>query len=162
MTAFTVWRFETLDGAREAANLLKAAADDNVIRLDDLAVVVWPVGEEQPKIDHGGSPGRRGAAFGGAGGLFLGMAFAIPLVGLAAGAALGASANKYMKAGISEDQLEKIRGQLKEGDSALFAMTEGADLDRVCERFRGVSWKLIDTNLTDAERDTLYETFGGE
>ena len=34
------------------------------------------------------------------------------------------------------------------------------DLDRLGERFRGVHSKLLETNLTESERDTLLETFG--
>jgi hypothetical protein len=31
----------------------------------------------------------------------------------------------------------------------------------VGERFHGMHWKLIATNLTDAERRVLHQTFGG-
>jgi uncharacterized membrane protein len=47
------------------------------------------------------------------------------------------------------------------GTSALFAVTEQGDLDRLGERFRGMRSTLIATNLTDAERGVLLETFGG-
>ena len=47
------------------------------------------------------------------------------------------------------------------GTSALFLVTEEGDLDRVGERFHGSHSKLIDTNLTDGERQVLLETFGG-
>lgn len=162
MTAFTVWKFDTLDGARHAADLLAQAADDQVITVDDVAVVTWPEGATEPEVDHGSSPGRKGAKWGGIGGLVVGAAFLVPVLGAAAGAAAGAMAGKYVKAGISDEQLAKIRDGIKEGDSALVAVTEGADLDRVGDRFRGMSWKLVDTNLTPAERETLYETFGGK
>ena len=39
-------------------------------------------------------------------------------------------------------------------------MTDQGDLDRLGERFHGMHQKLIDTNLTDAERKALLETFG--
>ena len=162
MTTFTVWKFETLEGAHHAADTLKKAADDGLVKVEDVAVVSWPEGEEEPTIDHGGSPGKRGAAWGAAGGVLLGAAFTVPLVGLAAGAAVGAMTGKYTNVGITADQLEKIRGQLKEGESALFAITDEGKLDRLGERFRGMGWQLMETNLTEAERDSLYETFGGK
>ncbi|MEU2198544.1 DUF1269 domain-containing protein [Isoptericola sp. NPDC019482] len=43
---------------------------------------------------------------------------------------------------------------------ALFAVTEDGDVDRVGERFQGLHARLIATNLTEAERATLLETFG--
>ena len=53
---------------------------------------------------------------------------------------------------ISKEQIETLRWQIREGTSALFVITDEADLDRIGERFRGLSWVLIDTNLTDVER----------
>jgi hypothetical protein len=40
-------------------------------------------------------------------------------------------------------------------------VTEEANLDRLGERFHGRDATLISTNLTDAERQILLETFGG-
>jgi hypothetical protein len=42
----------------------------------------------------------------------------------------------------------------------LFAVTEEADLDRLGERLSGMGSTLVATNLTDAERAVLLETFG--
>jgi uncharacterized membrane protein len=160
MTAFTVWKFETLDGAEKAAKSLRSAARDKLVDIEDMAVLEWPEGAKEPKIRHHG-PGIKGAAVGGLGGLVLGAAFLVPLVGLASGAALGAMANKYRSVGITDEQIEEIRAQVTEGSSVLFLITQSANLDRLGERFIGTRWKLIETNLTDAERATLYETFGG-
>jgi len=160
MTAFTVWKFETLDGAEKAAKTLRSAAQDKLVVIDDLAVLEWPVGDKEPKIHHHG-PGHKGAAIGGLGGLVLGAAFLVPLIGLASGAAIGAMANKYRSVGITEEQIEEIRAEVKEGSSALFVITQSANMDRLGERFLGTRMKLIQTNLTEAERANLYETFGG-
>ena len=70
-------------------------------------------------------------------------------------------ANKYKSVGITEEQIEEIRAQVTEGTSALFLITQAANLDRLGERFLGTNMKLIQTNLTEAERANLYETFGG-
>jgi hypothetical protein len=58
------------------------------------------------------------------------------------------------------DTMYKIRTEVVEGTSALFLVTEDADLDKLGERFR-FNTTLITTNLTDEERATLLETFGG-
>jgi hypothetical protein len=42
-----------------------------------------------------------------------------------------------------------------------FLVTEQADLDRLGERTRGVFTRLVDTNLTEAERSMLLEAVGG-
>lgn len=58
-------------------------------------------------------------------------------------------------------ELEKIRTEVTRGTSALFLVTEHGNLDRLGERFHGRNSTLIATNLTEAEKDVLYETFGG-
>ena len=86
----------------------------------------------------------------------------MPVIGGVAGAAIGAISKMTQDTGITKDQLQKIRTEVTPGTSALFAVTENGDLDRVGERFHGMHSKLIDTNLTDAERQELLETFGGK
>ena len=82
------------------------------------------------------------------------------MLGAAAGAAIGASTKAMEAVGIDKDQLDRIREGVTPGTSALFVVTEDGDLDRVGERFHGVHGTLVATNLTDAERSTLLETFG--
>ena len=59
--------------------------------------------------------------------------------------------------GIGKEQIDRMRSEITEGTSALFAVTEEGNLDRLGERFRGVHSRLIDTNLTPAEREMLLE-----
>ena len=74
---------------------------------------------------------------------------------------LGAISKATQDAGITKEQLETIRTQITEVTSALFAVTEDADLDRLGERFSGMGSTLVATNLTEAEREVLLETLGG-
>lgn len=161
MTAFTVWKFEDPQGADHASSLLKDAAHDGLVRIMDHAVVSWPVGAQRPTTKHGHDDTRRGAGWGVLWGLLFGMLFAVPVVGAAAGAAGGAYAKMRDGLGITDEQLDRIRNEVTEGTSALFLVTEEADLDRLGDRMRGVFTRLVDTNLTDAERSLLMETMGG-
>jgi uncharacterized membrane protein len=63
--------------------------------------------------------------------------------------------------GLSEEQLRTIKEEVTEGTSVLFAVTDQGDLDRLGERFRGMPWKLVETNLTAGERAELVEALGG-
>jgi uncharacterized membrane protein len=161
MTTFTVWKFEDPDGADRAAAVLKDAAADRLVRIDDHAVVRWPVGAPTPDVEHGHDETKHGAAWGALWGLMVGTLFLVPVVGGVAGAALGAISKATEDAGITKEQLAKIRTEVTEGTSALFLVTEHGDLDRLGERFHGAGSRLIATNLTDEEREELYETFGG-
>lgn len=160
MTAFTVWKFETPEGADRAATVLKGASEEGFIKILDHAVVSWPVGEKRPVTKQGHGTAWRGGGWGAFWGLLLGGLFLVPVFGAAMGAAVGALAKATGGLGISKEQLETIRTQVTEGTSALFVVTEEGDLDRVGERFHGAHMKLVDSNLTEEERKLLLETFG--
>ncbi|MET0415881.1 MAG: DUF1269 domain-containing protein, partial [Actinoplanes sp.] len=132
-----------------------------LVKIDDHAIVRWPVGSPQPSIEHGHDETKHGAGWGALWGLVVGSLFLVPIVGGAVGAALGAISKATEDSGITKEQLEKIRTEITEGTSALFLVTEQGNLDRLGERFHGMNSKLITTNLTDGEREILYETFGG-
>lgn len=161
MTTFTVWRYEDPEGAQRAFTALKGAASDGLIRVVDHAIVSWPEGAQRPTTHHGNEDKHRGAGWGAFWGVLLGGLFFVPLLGAAAGAGIGALAKATAAVGIDEEQLETIRRGITPGTSALFLVTEEADLDRVGERFHGGRGALVATNLTDAERSVLVETFGG-
>ncbi|MEU8234755.1 DUF1269 domain-containing protein [Actinoplanes sp. NPDC048967] len=160
MTTFTVWKFEDPDGADRAAAVLKDAAAERLVKIDDHAVVRWPADAAQPTMAHGHDETRHGAGWGALWGLLVGSLFMVPVVGGVAGAALGAISKATQDSGITKEQLEKIRTQVTRGTSALFLVTEQGDLDRLGERFHGRNSTLIATNLTEAEQEVLHETFG--
>jgi uncharacterized membrane protein len=161
MTAFTVWKFNEPEGAAKAARDLKLAASDGVVTVLDHAVVTWPTGASRPSTEHAHEETWRGGAWGALWGLLAGSLFFVPVIGGVAGAAIGAISKATQDSGITREQLETIRTQITEGTSALFAVTEGADLDRLGDMVTMDS-TLIATNLTDTERKALLETFGGK
>jgi len=162
MTTFSVWKFDEPDGAERAARMLRDAEAEHLVTIDDDAIVSWPPGASHPRTKHGHEETWRGAGWGSVFGLLIGTLFFVPVVGGLAGAALGALAKSTKDAGITKEQLEKIRVEVTEGTSALFVVTEEGNLDRLGDRMRGMrSSALLATNLTDAERDMLLEAFGG-
>lgn len=162
MATFTVWKFETPDGASQAEEQLKNAQAEHLVKVLDHAVVSWPVGAAHPKTDQGHEETWRGTGWGALWGVVVGALFFVPVIGGVAGAAVGAISKMTQGVGITKEQLETIRTQVTEGTSALFLVTDEGDLDRLGDRFHGLAGKLVDTNLTDAERQVLLETFGGK
>lgn len=162
MTTFTVWKFDEPAGAEHAESVLEEAARDGLVKVVDHAVVSWPVGDKQPTTRHKHDDPKRGAGWGALWGVVAGSLFLVPVVGGVVGAAIGALSRATDGTGITKGDLERIRTEVVEGTSALFLVTDEGNLDRLGERFRGMSKTLISTNLTDAERETLMETFGGE
>lgn len=160
MATFTVWKFDSPEGADAASRILHDSASEHAVKIVDTAVVSWPEGAAKPTTRHGHQDEWRGTGWGAFWGLLLGSLFLVPVLGAAAGAAIGASTKAMEAVGIDKDQLDRIRAGVTPGTSALFVVTEDGDLDRVGERFHGVHGTLVATNLTDAERSTLLETFG--
>ena len=159
MATFTVWSFDSPGGADEASAILHDAASAGHVRIVDTAVVTWPDGSAKPSTRHGHQDRWRGSGWGAFWGLLLGSIFFAPVIGAAAGAAIGAASKAMAAVGIDSDQLDRIRAGVTPGTSALFVVTEDGDLDAVGERFHGVHGTLVATNLTEAERRTLLETF---
>lgn len=160
MTTFTAWKFDTPDGADHAASILKTASSEGLVRILDHAVVTWPVGASTPTTSHAHEETWRGAGWGALWGLLGGALFLVPVVGGVAGAAIGAISKATEGVGITKEQLERIRTEVNEGTSALFAVTDEGNLDRLGERFRGMHSTLVASNLTEAEQKALLETFG--
>ena len=162
MTTFTVWKFEDPDGAARAEESLQSAVSDGLVTVVDHAVMSWPEGADKPDLRHSHDDPKRGAAWGALWGILGGALFMIPVAGAVLGAGIGALAKATDGTGITKDDLKRIRTEVTPGTSALFMVTENADLDRLGERFHGRDAQLISTNLTEAERSTLLETFGGD
>jgi len=160
MTTFTVWKFETPEGATNAAHVLEDAQRDGLVTIVDHAVITWPAGADKPETHHKHDSARRGAGWGALWGVLGGALFAVPVLGGVVGVGIAALAKSTEGTGITKEDMERIRTEIVEGTSALFLVTDNADLDKLGERFR-FNTTLITTNLTDVERDTLMETFGG-
>jgi uncharacterized membrane protein len=160
MTTFTVWKYDDPDGAEQAASILRGAASDGIIKVLDHAVVSWPVGDPHPRTKHSHEDTWTGTTWGAFIGLAVGALFAVPLLGVAAGAGVGALYKISEGIGITKEDLDRIRSQITEGTSALFVVTDQGDLDRVAERFHGMHTTLVDSNLTEPEREAVLEAFG--
>ncbi|MGV8966897.1 MAG: DUF1269 domain-containing protein [Cellulomonas sp.] len=160
MTTFTVWKYETPEAAQSASDILRKAASEGLVKVVDHAVVSWPVGATKPTVKQPHDDERRGAGWGALWGVLLGSLFFVPLLGAAAGAALGA-VNKSMEGvGINKEQFETLKKEVVPGTSALFVVTTDGDLDRVAERFHGLHSTLVTSNLSPTEERQLHEAFG--
>ena len=162
MATFTVWKFDDPEAARQADAILESAASDGLVTVLDRALVSWPKGAQRPTTQHREADVQHGAGWGAFWGLLLGALFFVPVLGVAAGGGVGALTRAMAQVGITKEQMDTLRWQIREGTSALFVLSDGADLDAVGQRFRGVGWVLIDTNLTDVEKARLLDAFGNE
>jgi len=161
MATLIVWRYDTVDGAGEAAQLLRASARTNVLVLRDAATVTWEHGQSRPRAHQlSPSPPVAGALGSGFWGLLFGVIFFLPLLGAAIGAATGALPGTLADVGIDDPFINRVRDSVTPGTSALFVLASGGALDRVHEALAGGPvGELISTELTAEQEDALRDVF---
>jgi uncharacterized membrane protein len=162
MSALTVWKFESTNGAQDALDALADLQKQQLIQLLDAAVVSWEVGKNKPKTRELRDTKKAGALGGGFWGLLFGLIFFIPILGLAIGAATGALIGSMADVGISDSFIRDVREKVTPGTSALFLLSSDAVMDRVSDRFRDTHAELISTNLTNDQEAKLREAFSEE
>lgn len=160
MAALTVVKFETPEGADQALGVLGDLQKQNIITIQDAAVVSWPVGAKKPKTHQQINMARAGALNGSFWGLLFGLIFFVPLLGVAIGAAFGALSGSLVDVGINDAFIKKTREEVTEGTSALFLLSSDAVVDRVAEAFKALPpYELIASNLSLDEENKLKDVF---
>jgi len=164
MATLTALKFPTADGAQNMLYTLESLQKQQLIQVEDGAIVTWPAGARKPKTTQLSQATATGVgALGGAfWGMLFGLLFFVPVFGLAVGAAMGALAGHFAHYGISKDFIEQLRSKITPGTSALFLLTRGAVVDRVAEAVKGQQFEIISTNLSQEQEDQLREAFGTE
>ena len=162
MTTLTVLKFDTAKGAENELEIIENLSKKQLIELQDAAIVTWPVGKKKPNTKHLTDLTGVGALSGAFWGMLFGLIFFIPLLGLVAGAAVGAISGSMTHIGIDEEFIKSIRSKVTEGTSALFLMTSNAVEDKVVEAMKQTKFELIASNLSKEEEDKLRATFAEE
>lgn len=162
MSALTAYKFDTSDGANKMLDLIKNLSNQQLVTLDDAAIVTWPKGKKKPKTKHLDDMAGAGALGGAFWGMLFGLLFFMPFMGMAVGAAMGAVVGHFSNYGIDKDFIKQVSAQVTEGTSALFLLTENAVVDRVSDAVKksGLKFTIISTNLTDAQEAQLKADFG--
>ncbi len=162
MATLSVLKFETPDGAEEALDLVKSLQKQQLITLQDAAIVTWPEGAKKPKTKQLISLAGIGALNGAFWGMLFGLIFFVPLLGLAVGAAFGAFGASMADVGIDDEFIKKTKEKVTEGTSALFLLTSDATTDKVVEQMKKLDFEIISTSLSQEEEDQLKAAFSEE
>jgi len=159
MATLTALKFDSASGAEEMLSVIKEAQKEEIIQLQDAAIVTWPIGKKKPQTKQLTSLAGVGALDGALWGFLFGLIFFVPFFGLAVGAAFGALAGKMSDYGISDDFIKKVRDQVTEGTSALFLLTSGGGIERLRDKVQGMHFEIISTNLSEEQETALREAF---
>ncbi|RPI35112.1 MAG: DUF1269 domain-containing protein [Chloroflexota bacterium] len=159
MATLTVLKFPTAEGAKDMLDTIKSMQKEELITLQDAAIVTWPVGKKSPSTKQLTSMGGIGALQGAFWGMLFGLIFFVPFFGMAVGALMGGLAGHFADYGISDEFIKQVRAQVTEGTSALFLMTTKAVTDKVIDRLKRYDFELISSNLTAEQEAQLREAF---
>lgn len=161
MGTLTVWKYDSPNSAEEVAGILRRLASENLLVIEDAAIVEWQPGAKKPKTRQlSGSTTGAGALGGAFWGMLFGLIFFIPLIGAAIGAATGALAGSLTDVGIDDSFINRVRDSVTPGTSALFVMSHDAVVDKIKEALaNGPHGELIFTNLSTEQESALREVF---
>ncbi len=161
MATITGFKLDTADGAKKMLELVKDLNNQQLITLQDAAMVTWPKGKKKPKTKHLESLTGEGAAGGAFWGMLFGLIFFVPFFGMAVGAVMGALTGHFSNYGIDDDFIKSTQKKVTEGTSAIFLMTSGAVRDKVAESFKesGLNYEIFYTNLSNEQERQLHKDF---
>lgn len=160
MATLTVLKFPSAGGAEQMLEKVKGLQKQQLITVQDAAIVNWPEGKKSPKTKQLVNMAGMGALDGAFWGMLFGLIFFVPFFGLAIGAAMGALSGHFADYGIDDDFIKRVRGEVTEGTSALFLLTSNAVRDKVADALKGEDFELIASNLTKEQEDELKASFG--
>lgn len=162
MATLTVWKFNDAAGAQSAERVLLDLQTKELIQIHDAAIVSWENGAKKPKTKQLNNLTGGGALGGTFWGFLFGLLFFVPFLGAAMGAAMGAMSGSLSDVGIDDSFINRVRGEIVEGTSAIFVLSTGATTERVAEAFSGTKMELIETNLSHSEEELLRSAFSAD
>jgi uncharacterized membrane protein len=163
MATLAVLKFDMADGAEQTLRLIESLGKQELVTLQDAAIVTWAQGKKKPKTRQLHSLGGIGALNGAFWGFLFGLIFFIPILGMAIGAAMGALSGRFADIGISDDFIKQIQSQVTEGTSALFLLIAQATPDKFLEGLKQApKFEIISTNLTAEQEAQLKAAFSEE
>ncbi len=163
MATLAVLKFDTSDGAQQTLQIIQQLGKQELVTLQDAAIVTWPEGKKKPKTEQLHNLGGMGALNGAFWGFLFGLIFFIPILGMAIGAAMGALSGRFADIGISDDFIKQVQSQVTPGTSALFLMIAQSTPDKFLEGLKAApKFEIISTNLTAEQEEQLKAAFATE
>jgi uncharacterized membrane protein len=128
----TAWRFSGTEGADGAVLKLKQLDSQEVMDVQDVAVLRWPQYASGPQVqEHVTDDGNKASSL----------------------------AKRIRKAGIDTAMLQAVKDDMKLGTSALVVLSADTAIDTVAEAFHGQAMELIRSDLSVQQQDALRTAF---
>jgi uncharacterized membrane protein len=129
----TAWRFTGTEGADDAVLRLQQLDAQELIDVQDVAVLRWPLYASQPIAqEHVTDAGSR----------------------------VSALVSKLRKASIDGSMIGSVKGDMTPGTSVLMLLSSDAAVDTVARAFAGQAMELVRSDLSVPQQDRLRAAFG--
>jgi uncharacterized membrane protein len=161
MSSLVVLAFDTMDGAANVRDKLYELQKQELLKLEDAAVVVRKE-DGKVKVDQAVSLVGAGALGGAFWGMLIGLFFFAPWLGMAIGAVTGAISGKFSDIGIDDEFIKSVSESIEPGNSAVFLLVRDVQQERVMEEIEGYAPTVLRTNLSPEQEENLREAFGAE
>jgi uncharacterized membrane protein len=161
MSTFVVIKFENETGADAMREELGRLQKQELIKLEDAAVVVRRA-DGKVKVKQATSLVGAGALGGAFWGMLIGLLFFMPWLGLAVGAAGGALGGATQDIGVDDDFIKAVGASIQPGQSALFVLSREATTEKVLEDLKPYGGEIIHTNLSAEDEAKLKSAFGAD
>jgi uncharacterized membrane protein len=161
MSELIVFGFKTETGAAEMRDALVRLQKQQLIALDDAAVVVRRR-DGKVKVKQAVDLVGEGALGGAFWGMLIGLLFFMPWMGLAIGAISGSLAGKLSDIGIDDGFIKEVGAAVEPGNSALFLLVRDVTPDKVLDELTQFDAKVLRTSLSTEKETRLRAAFGLE
>jgi uncharacterized membrane protein len=140
--------YDTSDLAESALGNVRELGDEHALVLRDAAIVIkHDDGRVELQQIHGLATGE-GMVSGGAIGLLLGLALAVPVAGALVGLAGGAGLAAFDR-GISDEHMRKLGATIARGHAVLFALVENVDWGKLGDGLALRGGELVVSEVDD-------------
>jgi len=153
MTTLVVLTFNNEIGAEQVRDKLVGLQESQLIRVSDAAVVVRRQ-DGKVKVKQAVSLVGTGALGGAFWGMFIGLLFFAPWLGLAIGA--------LSDTGVDDKFIKEVAAKIKPGQSALFVLVESWTEDKVMHEIKDFDAEVLQTSLSKQDEAKLRLAFGAQ
>jgi uncharacterized membrane protein len=161
MSDLIVLAFDSETGAEQMRDTLKRLQKQQIVELDDAAVVVRKQ-DGKVKVKQAVSLVGQGALGGAFWGMLIGIIFWMPWLGLAFGALGGAIGGKFTDIGVDDDFIKQVGNTIEPGHSALFLLVRKATQDKLAEELQKFHATVLQTSLSAEDDAKLRELFAAD
>jgi uncharacterized membrane protein len=159
MSELIVFAFPGEKGASEMDEAIQRLKKEQLITLDDAAIVVRDH-DGKVKVKQAVNLVGAGTVGGAFWGMLIGLLFWMPWLGLAIGAITGAISGKLSDYGIDDEFIQEVAGTIEPGGSALFLLISKWTEDKVLDELGRFNPKVVRTSLSKEEERKLKAAFG--